>query len=149
MRYIKYNDIYSCKYHCLFPQCLPVLCLCDYKNALALDGVQGLLLNAVVKCTVLCISKKVEIRVWSKQKRLKTAADPHHILLLICAIVNLTILSRAALSKPNLCPSRDGKVMSHLSNQHSWHQTPEQKPNMTSSRLDVTQNVEMFSGGDW
>lgn len=32
--------------------------------------------------------------------------------------------------------------MSRLSNQHSWHQTSEQKPNMTPSSLDATQDVE-------
>lgn len=38
--------------------------------------------------------------------------------------------------------------MSHLSNQHSWQQTPEQKPNMTPSWLDVTQDVETISARD-
>lgn len=38
--------------------------------------------------------------------------------------------------------------MSRLSNQHSWHQTPEQKPNMTFSSLDVTQDAEMIKALD-
>lgn len=39
--------------------------------------------------------------------------------------------------------------MSRLSNQHSWHQTSEQKPNMTPpTSLDVTQEAEMASAGD-
>lgn len=80
--------------------------------------------------------------------RVITAADPHHNLRIICSIVNLTILSRAALIEPNPCPSWDGKGMSRLSNQHSWHQSPKQKPNMTPSRLDVTKDVEMTSAGD-
>lgn len=75
-------------------------------------------------------------------------ADPHHILFIICSIVNLTILSRAALTKPNPCPSWDGKVMSRLSNQHSWHETPGQKPNMTVSGSDVTQAGEVILKGD-